>query len=951
MPEVTRQRNASADVEADPLVGDARTETGNAEESAGGGPKNRTFRLLNWRNSSLIEARIHSVLRQPGVVLAALALMLVAIVLLSLRVPEDPKTQSAGAEGLGPDGTALIPFDLEALHSGLFDVDYSKREWVAGARDGSYIMKEPDSSLTIHHVDLSEKTILASSKDLINEQSHTPLQYTGYIPSPSLKHVLFESNVLKGWRHSFFATYHVFDVEKKTLKLLASTEAATADPAGRETPGSGDGKDQVLGRGHIALTVWAPNGESIAWVRDNNLFVTSVETHAEVQITTDGSFDILNGLADWVYEEEVYASNQAVWFSPDATKLAYLKFDDSKVPSYKLQMFFEGAGVSQQYPDDISIKYPKAGTNNPMVSLHIADPSASSALTRDIPITFVPPESLYPDDDRLIVEVKWMEDHDSLLVRMMNRVQDQQRVFVVRAPSENADVGMNGTAPAWTATLVRDEKSRDGAWLTTQLQSIYPLPISKTASRSQPQYLELAEDEKGNTHLAYYTSITAKVPATWLTTGDFEVTKIAHMDAERNMVFYLSTAKGSTQRHLFSARIVENGKSSETKLTPPKGITWTSSVRSWSFKNAGGANPNSGIGDAIGEVGWYEASFSKGGGHYLLTYKGPDVPFQKIVSLYDNTLDFPFKTNEKVSMNLKNHFMPKELITSIPVGGGVEVNAKLVVPNDFDASNSAKKYPMLIKVYGGPNSQSVTQSFNLEFETALAAEGYVIMTVDPRGTCCKGRDFRAIISKQLGKVESADIIAAARFVVKMGFVDSSKIAIWGWSYGGFLASKVIEADSGVITTGVAVAPVTDWKFYDSIYTERYMKTPLMNPKGYETSAVSNMSGFKNADFLLVHGTGDDNVHFQNSLSLIWKLTAGSVHRYQVQFYPDSDHSMSAGNAFWELFDLLHRFLDGKFEVLAKGADAASRRWQRGGDVELDGRHGSVGVLEWDVIAG
>ncbi|KAJ3091064.1 hypothetical protein HK100_007276 [Physocladia obscura] len=224
----------------------------------------------------------------------------------------------------------------------------------------------------------------------------------------------------------------------------------------------------------------------------------------------------------------------------------------------------------------------------------------------------------------------------------------------------------------------------------------------------------------------------------------------------------------------------------------------------------------------------------------------------------------------------------------------------------------------------------------------------MIMYVDPRGTCCKGRGFRSAVSKQLGKVEADDVVEAAKYLIDKGYVDREKVAVWGWSYGGFLAGKVIEKNSGVINTGVSVAPVTDWKFYDSIYTERYMKTPLMNPKGYETSAVTDMAGFKNSEFLLIHGTGDDNVHFQNSLALIWKLTASHVHSYQVQFYPDSDHSMNAGNAFSELFELLHRFLDRRFGI-GGGVDGTNKSRRDGMDKKIvEQKHGVVDGLNWDL---
>ncbi|KAJ3025971.1 UNVERIFIED_CONTAM: hypothetical protein HDU68_006411 [Siphonaria sp. JEL0065] len=981
-------------------------------------PSNR--RKLRQYTITSLKSRFWATLRSPAMLMALLAFMLIGIVLLSIpRGDEDSSSASANSHD---SDLSLLPFDFNALHSGLFQPNLASREWVLGAKDGTYLIKDPQdqTSLLLHHVDSKETTTLVSKSDLVID--HTPFQYSKYMINPTLTHGLFESGVEKGWRHGYFAVYHLFDVEKKTLKLLGSSGTGAGagtgkggdegNASGGDVKGAGGRRrnqtlrrrdeesskstigeagtnaEVPIGKGKIALAIWAPTGDSVAWVRNNNIHVTSIATETDVQITTDGSPTLYNGLADWVYEEEVLSSNTAMWFSPDGSKLAYLKFNDALVPSFKVQLYFHES-TGQQYPEDLSIKYPKAGTNNPVVELFIAVPAATSASTRNVGVLFSPPESVFPDDDRLIVEAKWMEDGNSLLVRMMNRVQDQQRLYLVRSPetsdkSDAVKAAVNGTANAnaWIGTLVRDEKSGDGAWLLNsgQLQPIHVLPPSKVASRPNPGYLELAEDSTGNAHIAYYNSITAKTPTHWLTKGDFEVTQIAHVDNEKSIVYYLATspgADGSTQRHLYSVKIggwsVVTGGGS-TKLTPPKGITWTSSTRTWKLEGGGrdaksgkgGSGDaedrrNEGIGSPVGEVGWYDVSFSKGGGYYLVTYSGPDVPFQKVVSLHDSGLNFPFKTNEKVGANLKNYAMPRELYATIPIPASLDgkqqstsLNAKLIVPNDFNPSDKTRKYPVLISVYGGPNSQTVTTRYSLSFETALSATGYIIMYLDPRGTCCKGRAFRSVVSKQLGKVESEDVVSAAEWLIGKGFVDAKRVAVWGWSYGGFLASKVIELNSGIVTTGIAVAPVTDWKFYDSVYTERYMKTPLLNPKGYETSAVSKMGGFKAGHFLLIHGTGDDNVHFQNSLALIWKLTSSQVHNYQVQFYPDSDHSMSAGNAMSELFGLLRRFLDTQFGM-NNSNESSSKSMKRGkvadgGSSILEERHGIVSGFgfEWDV---
>ncbi|KAJ1567703.1 hypothetical protein HK405_005055, partial [Cladochytrium tenue] len=641
-----------------------------------------------------------------------------------------------------------------------------------------------------------------------------------------------------------------------------------------------------------------------AWVRDNDIYVT-MDTTTEIRLTSDGSSDIINGVSDWVYEEEVLNSHAAMWFSSDGTKLAYLKFDDSGVPDVHLQRFFTGSAGASVYPLEVSLKYPKAGKPNPVVTLHIATPSSSTMARRDSTVRFEDPDDLFPDEDRLIVEVKWVSNSE-LIVRMMNRVQDAQRLFyVTHRDSDGAD---------WIARKIRDETNEDESWFP-RLQAITVIPPLPSLGRKNPSYIELREDDEGFTHLAYYDSVTDSVPSAWLTRGSWEVTDVAAVDPQRGLVYFLSTEEGSTQRHLYSVTL---DGTSKTRLSPPQnGPDWGASVRTWnttrakarpSLRHMGVELPLSeedeGLGDEVGKVGFYSASFSPAAGYYLLTYEGPDVPWQKVIGVDDDVDAFKTK-NKDLANTLRGLAMPRQSFFTVPVDDGVDVNVKLIVPHDFDRK---KKYPLLVKIYGGPNSQTVKQVYEVSFEQRMVADGFVALFIDPRGTGARGRAFRSVVSKHLGLYEAHDIIAATRHVVDLGFIDKTRVAIWGWSYGGFLSSKVIEADSGVFTKGIAVAPVIDWKFYDSIYTERFMKTPQLNPEGYDKSAVKEMDGFKHVDFLLVHGTYDDNVHFQNSAMLVWQFTQQKVRTYRSQFFPDSDHSMSAAGAFDELHALLRSFL-------------------------------------------
>ncbi|KAJ3134116.1 hypothetical protein HK100_003768, partial [Physocladia obscura] len=667
--------NSSEDIENDDSASSPSMRPGDNESN-----------LFSKRPVSFsIDARIlFAAIQSPTRLAVILGIVLVVVVIAS--VPRQQQLQQVVTE----EGNLLTPFGFGDLHSGRFLPDLAVREWlpVSAVVDGSYLVTDSESGdLVIHHVDSSNTTILVDRSDLFIDQ--TPLHYTKYILSPTLKHVLLESNVEKGWRHSSFATYHVFNVEKRSLTQLTPpiSTAFVQTPSSTQQQQQSSPNDKKKREpespaspivSKIALAIWSPTGGSIAYIQNNNIYVTSVSVDdvssgaSTVQITTDGDFNKRNGIADWVYEEEVLAGPTAIWWSLDGTKLAYIKFDDSQVESYKVQMFFSGSvgggsgggagggGDGGQYPEEISIKYPKAGTANPVAILHIADPRAPSATNRDIPVKFLPTESLFPDDDRIIAEFKWLESNSTAttdgdgngnmaIVRMMNRVQDHQRLYLVRAVEK--ELVVNGTTAGgdgieWIGMLVRDEKSRDGAWLMTNLQQIHILPslirknsapppkqktpiIEPSKAIATARYLELAEDESGTMQIAYYNDATAATPTAWLTKGDFEVTKIVHIDAIRGVVYYLCTEPGvhtqSMQRHLYrvgieaTVAIATSGKKKAAsivvgvgkveKVTPPKGITWTSSVRSWVIEDeefregAGSGGTDEGIGKLIGEVG------------------------------------------------------------------------------------------------------------------------------------------------------------------------------------------------------------------------------------------------------------------------------------------------------------------------------------------------------------
>ncbi|KAJ3308689.1 hypothetical protein HDV04_000976 [Boothiomyces sp. JEL0838] len=701
--------------------------------------------------------------------------------------------------------------------------------------------------IKLSHIEYGNETVIANVNDFKTEKG--PITPTNWELSKDMEYILLTANVQHGWRHSFFADYYIYNIKEKTTKPLTLTVSDKII-------------ENELGSGRIALVLWAPVGHNLVWVRDNDLHFT-VDGH-ELQITNDGSKNVINGISDWVYEEEVLNNPQSSWISLDGTSVAYLKYNETLVKDFELQ-YYDKAGYDQ-YPQKIDYKYPKPGTPNPKVTLHVAQVSNLNVQIHDILLPQV-----FQSQDLIIAELKWLQS-TVFIVRCMNRIQNHQKVYLVELKDGK-----------WIASLTRDEKTVDGAWFT-KMHSINVISGG---------YLELLDNEEGYVHIAYFKDPKSAKPE-WLTSGKYEIDAIKGVTDE--YVYYTSTEVHSTQRHLF--RVSYSGE--KTQLTPMEGIKKYRVVKEYEKE----------IGKEIGNEGYYDARFSPGCTYYSIAYLGPDIPWQRIEKIGDPS--FGKFTSEWDSYQTlhETYELPQLMYLSIPIEGD-ELNCKVILPPNFDKT---KKYPVLFDIYGGPNHQKVNKIYSIDYLYQLSAHGFIGVIVDARGTGFKGRKFRTAVYKNLGKHESQDFITTAKYLADTySFIDSSRIGIWGWSFGGFLTSKTIEQDSTIFSLGMAVAPVTDWKLYDSIYTE----TPEENPEGYKESAISRMNGFRNAKFLMIHGTGDDNVHFQNSARLVWKLTGAGVEGYTVQYYTDSDHSMGANGAQSQVFRLLTSYICFNFKMECK----------------------------------
>ena len=748
----------------------------------------------------------------------------------SSTTPHDPA--ATASRGNGKKVT------LDQVMNGSWRPNRQSISWIEGANGEDGLLLERGVGgkdyLVVEDIrgnNASDTTALATKtlmKDVYFKVGGRGLTPSKVFPSKDLKKVLIATDVQQNFRHSYYAKYWIFDVETQTAEPLDSNNLD----------------------GRVQLASWSPQSDAIVFTRDNNMFLRKLSTQTVIQITTDGGTNLFYGVPDWVYEEEVFASNQATWWAEDGKFVAFLRTNETEVPEYPIQYFVSRpSGVQplpgeENYPEVQQIKYPKAGAPNPTVDLQFFDIAKGDVFEVKIAGGFEP-------DNLLITEVVWAGSTGKALIRETNRESDVLRVVLVDVETRSGK----------TVRSV-DVQKLDGGWFEVSHDTRY-IPADPANGRPQDGYIDTVIHENYD-HLAYFTPLDNPDPF-MLTSGNWEVVSApSAVDLKKNLVYFSSTKESPIQRHIYSVKL------DGTDLQP---LTDTS------------------------KEGWYGASFSSGAGFALLDYSGPNIPWQKVISTPSNTDHYENLIEENAGLAdlAKKHELPIEIYSTVNIDGfDLEVVERR--PPHF---NENKQYPVLFYLYGGPGSQTVTKAFTVDFESYIASGlGYIVVTVDGRGTGYIGRKARTIIRGNIGYYEAHDQIETAKIWAQKKYVDASRLCIWGWSYGGFMTLKTLEQDAGqTFSYGMAVAPVTDWRFYDSIYTERYMHTPQHNPGGYDNSSISNTTALQqNVRFLIMHGVADDNVHMQNTLTLLDKLDLGGVENYDVHVFPDSDHGIYFHNA-------------------------------------------------------
>lgn len=629
------------------------------------------------------------------------------------------------------------------------------------------------------------------------------INFSSYSFNPDESKALIASEVESIYRRSSKGIFHVVDLNSGSAQKLM------------------DG-------GKIMYATLSPDNDKVAFVKDNNLFVVELASNVVTQITQDGKWNhIINGAADWVYEEEFSMSKAFEW-SPDGKKIAFIRFDETEVPEFNMQTW------GKLYPEDYRFKYPKAGEKNAEVSIHIYHLDSKETIH----------VNAGEEKDIYLPRIYWTNDSNALAFIRLNRLQNQLDLFYADAKDGSSRLILQEKAETYVDLNYNDD--------------LRFLEGNKGFIRTSEQ--------DGFKHIYHHDNQGKLIRQ--ITSGNWEVSRLVGIDEKNKKVYYISTEASPLERNLYVINMDGKGKK---VLTPEKGST--------------------------------SVNMSKDFKYYIANHSNAQTPLKVTLNEASGKLVKVLEDNSELKSRLEDFQLSAKEFFRFNTIDGTSLNGYMIKPADFDES---KKYPVLMYVYGGPGSQNVTNSWGGTrdfWHHHLAAEGYIVVCVDNRGTGARGRDFKHMTYANLGKLETEDQIAGAQFLAGMPFVDASRIGIWGWSYGGYMSSLALLMGNDVFKTAIAVAPVTTWRYYDTIYTERYLQTPQLNAAGYDDySPITHVNKLK-GNYLLIHGTGDDNVHYQNAVDMVDALIKADKH-FDVMFYPNRNHGISGGNTSWHLYSLI-----------------------------------------------
>ncbi|WP_374958387.1 S9 family peptidase [Gilvibacter sp.] len=693
---------------------------------------------------------------------------------------------------------------LEDIWQGEFRTQYMDR--LQSLDNGKeYVVLNYDRKARASTVDVYDYATSEKVRTLVNTQSLDGIDYIiSYELSDDESKMLIATQLQSIYRRSTLGTYYVYDLDSESLELVADMP--------------------------IQEPTFSPDGSKVAYGYNNNIYVRDLASGTTTEVTTDGKKNrIINGITDWVYEEE-FGFVRAFDWNTAGTHIAYIRFDETQVPEFSMDVYGKDLYQTQQV-----FKYPKAGEQNATVSLHLYELASGKKSDVDL--------SAY--NSYYIPRIKWTKDPNVLSVQLTNRKQNTVDLVFVDAQSNSSKLVLQDTDNAYVD-------------ITDNLTFL-----------ANNSFIWTSEKDGWN-HIYHYDK-NGKL-LNQVTDGDWEVTRYYGFDTKTGRIYYQSSELGSIYRDVYS--ILPSGEN-KVQLTKRPGTN--------------------------------SASFSADFSYFINTFSSAMVP--PVYTLH-NALDGEkvreILNNTELRTKLLAYDMSEKEFSTIEVNGN-ELNMYMIKPSDFDPN---KKYPLFMYQYSGPGSQNVADRWggsNDYWHQMLAQQDIIVVCVDGRGTGLKGRDFKKVTQLELGKYEVQDQIGAAQKLADLPYIDGDRIGIWGWSYGGFMSANCLFQGADTFSMAIAVAPVGSWRFYDTIYTERYMSTPQENPGGYDNnSPITHVDKLK-GDFLLVHGTADDNVHVQNSTRLVEALVQANK-QFDWAMYPDKNHGIYGGNTRLHLYTKMTNFI-------------------------------------------
>lgn len=644
-------------------------------------------------------------------------------------------------------------------------------------------------------------------------------KFDSYSFAPDGSKLLIATETTPIYRHSYTAEHYIYSLKRNLDGKINNVVEKLSDGGPQQVP------------------IFSPDGFQVAFVRDNNIYLVKLlYGNSESQVTEDGKRnEVLNGIPDWVYEEE-FGFDRALEFSPDSKMLAFIRFDESEVPSYSFPVF---AGESpriapfEKYPGEYTYKYPKTGEKNSKASVHTFD--IKSKVTRKINVPV--------EKDGYIPRIRFTQDPNKLAIMTLNRHQNQLDLYFADPRSTVSKLA------------VRDESDTYIGGKALDNIVFYPENFSFLSEKS------------GYNHLYWY-SIGGNL-IKQVTSGPYEVQEFLGYDPEEGSFYFSSNEESPLRSAIY--KIDRKGK--KTKLSSQTGTN--------------------------------DAQFSTDMKYFMNRYSNVDTP--TVITLNDNTGKAltTLVDNAALKQKISGIAMPKKEFFSFQTQDGTKLNGWMIKPTDFSAS---KKYPVLMYQYSGPGSQEVLDKFKVSWETYMASQGFIVVCVDGRGTGGRGADFAKGTYLNLGIKEAKDQVATAQYLGSLPYVDKNRIGIWGWSYGGYMTIMSMSEGTPVFKAGAAVAPVTDWKYYDTVYGERFMRTPNENAEGYKASSAFTRADKLHGNLLLVHGMADDNVHFQNTAEYAEHLVQLGK-QFDMQVYTNRNHSIFGGNTRLHLYTKLTNFFN------------------------------------------